>query len=701
MKLKLIISALLFSALNVDADVVTSPNGIVSIDFQLKNGIPTYKVDYKGKPVIKESRLGLELRDGKNLMDGFEQLNVTTSTFDETWQPVWGEVKEIRNHYNELLAELKQPSTDRYMNIRFRVYDDGVGFRYEFPQQKNLVYFVIKEEHSQFAMTGDHTAWWIPGDYDTQEYDYTESKLSEIRSLLPNAVTSNASQTVFSPTGVQTSLQMKTDEGLYINLHEAALVDYSCMHLNLDDKNLVFESWLTPDADGFKGRLQAPCHSPWRTVMVSDDARDILSSHLILNLNEPCKIEDTSWIKPVKYMGVWWEMIAGGKPWSYTNDIPSVKLGETDYRKVKSNGNHPANTRNVKKYIDFAAKHGFDQLLVEGWNVGWEDWFGNQKDYVFDFVTPYPDFDVQEIHRYAASKGIEMMMHHETSASVRNYERHLDKAYQFMVDNGYNSVKSGYVGDIIPRGEHHYGQWMVNHYLYAVKKAADYKIMVNAHEAVRPTGLCRTYPNLIGNESARGTEYESFGGNNVNHTTILPFTRLIGGPMDYTPGIFEPDCSKMNPNNKSHARTTLARQLALYVTMYSPLQMAADVPENYERFMDAFQFIKDVAVDWDETKYLEAEPGEYVTIARRAKGTTNWYVGCTAGYNGHESKLALDFLEPGKKYEAVIYADAKGASWDKNPQAYTITKKKVTNKTKLNLKAAVGGGYAISIKEIK
>lgn len=457
MKLKLIISALLFSALNVDADVVTSPNGIVSIDFQLKNGIPTYKVDYKGKPVIKESRLGLELRDGKNLMDGFEQFNATTSTFDETWQPVWGEVKEIRNHYNELLAELKQPSTDRYMNIRFRVYDDGVGFRYEFPQQKNLVYFVIKEEHSQFAMTGDHTAWWIPGDYDTQEYDYTESKLSEIRSLLPNAVTSNASQTVFSPTGVQTSLQMKTDEGLYINLHEAALVDYSCMHLNLDDKNLVFESWLTPDADGFKGRLQAPCHSPWRTVMVSDDARDILSSHLILNLNEPCKIEDTSWIKPVKYMGVWWEMIAGGKPWSYTNDIPSVKLGETDYRKVKSNGNHPANTRNVKKYIDFAAKHGFDQLLVEGWNVGWEDWFGNQKDYVFDFVTPYPDFDIEQLNRYAHDKGIRLMMHHETSGSSRNYERHLEQAYQLMNKYGYTAVKSGYVGNILPYGEHHYG----------------------------------------------------------------------------------------------------------------------------------------------------------------------------------------------------------------------------------------------------
>lgn len=700
MKLKLIISALLFSALNVDADVVTSPNGIVSIDFQLKNGIPTYKVDYKGKPVIKESRLGLELRDGKNLMDGFEQLNATTSTFDETWQPVWGEVKEIRNHYNELLAELKQPSTDRYMNIRFRVYDDGVGFRYEFPQQKNLVYFVIKEEHSQFAMTGDHTAWWIPGDYDTQEYDYTESKLSEIRSLLSNAVTSNASQTVFSPTGVQTSLQMKTDEGLYINLHEAALVDYSCMHLNLDDKNLVFESWLTPDADGFKGRLQTPCHSPWRTVMVSDDACDILSSHLILNLNEPCKIEDTSWIKPVKYMGVWWEMIAGGKPWSYTNDIPSVKLGETDYRKVKSNGNHPANTRNVKKYIDFAAKHGFDQLLVEGWNVGWEDWFGNQKDYVFDFVTPYPDFDIEQLNRYAHDKGIRLMMHHETSGSSRNYERHLEQAYQLMNKYGYTAVKSGYVGNILPYGEHHYGQWMNNHYLYCVVEAAKHKIMVNAHEAVRPTGLCRTYPNLIGNESARGTEYQAFGGSKTFHTTVLPFTRLQGGPMDYTPGIFEMNISKLNPNNSSHVNATLANQLALYVTMYSPLQMAADLPENYERFMDAFQFIKDVPVDWDNSIYLEAEPGKYVTVARKEKGTNNWFIGSATGDANHQSVISLDFLEKGKNYIATIYADTKDTDYKSNPQSYQIVKGLVNSKNKLKINTVEAGGYAISLFEV-
>lgn len=700
MKLKLIISALLFSALNVDADVVTSPNGIVSIDFQLKNGIPTYKVDYKGKPVIKESRLGLELRDGKNLMDGFEQLNATTSTFDETWQPVWGEVKEIRNHYNELLAELKQPSTDRYMNIRFRVYDDGVGFRYEFPQQKNLVYFVIKEEHSQFAMTGDHTAWWIPGDYDTQEYDYTESKLSEIRSLLSNAVTSNASQTVFSPTGVQTSLQMKTDEGLYINLHEAALVDYSCMHLNLDDKNLVFESWLTPDAEGFKGRLQAPCHSPWRTVMVSDDARDILSSHLILNLNEPCKLEDTSWIKPVKYMGVWWEMITGKGSWSYTNSLPSVHLDDCDYSQLSPNGTHSANNENVKHYIDFAAKHGFDQLLVEGWNIGWEDWFGNQKDYVFDFLTPYPDFDIKMLNEYAHSKGIKLMMHHETSSSSRNYERHLEDAYKLMNKYGYNAVKSGYVGNMLPYGEHHYGQWMNNHYLYCVVEAAKHKIMVNAHEAVRPTGLCRTYPNLIGNESARGTEYQAFGGSKTFHTTVLPFTRLQGGPMDYTPGIFEMNISKLNPNNDSHVNATLANQLALYVTMYSPLQMAADLPENYERFMDAFQFIKDVPVDWDNSIYLEAEPGKYVTVARKEKGTNNWFIGSATGNANHQSVISLDFLEKGKNYIATIYADTKDTDYKSNPQSYQIVKGLVNSKNKLKINTVEAGGYAISLFEV-
>ena len=716
--------AMLSSAALVSGQELTSPNGELSMKFKLDgNGAPVYELFYNNRVVIKPSKLGLELKredpnkqtdfewtgnkdkdrldEKANLMTGFEIVRTETSSFDETWTPVWGEGSEIRNNYNELKVTLNQPSNDRRIVLCFRLFNDGLGFRYEFPQQKNLNYFVIKEEHSQFAMAGDHTAFWIPGDYDTQEYDYTTSKLSEIRGLMKGAVTENSSQTTFSETGVQTSLMMKSDDGLYINIHEAALVDYSCMHLNLDDKNLIFESWLTPDAMGDKGYMQTPCKSPWRTVIVSDDARDILASRITLNLNEPCKIEDTSWIKPVKYIGVWWDMITNKGSWAYTDDVPSVKLGLTDYTKTKPNGRHSANTENVKRYIDFAAEHGFDAVLVEGWNQGWEDWFGKSKDYVFDFVTPYPDFDVKEIHNYAASKGVKMIMHHETSSSVRNYERHMDKAYQFMVDNGYSAVKSGYVGDIIPRGEHHYSQWLVDHYLYAVKKAADYKIMVNAHEAVRPTGLCRTYPNLIGNESARGTEYESFGGNKVNHTTILPFTRLIGGPMDYTPGIFETRICKMNPNNHSVARTTIARQLALYVTMYSPLQMAADIPEHYEQFMDAFQFIKDVAIDWDESKYLEAEPGEYITIARRAKGTNDWYVGCTAGYNGHESKISLDFLEPGKKYEATIYADAKDAHWETNPQAYTITKKKVTSKSTLKLKAAVGGGYAISIKEIK
>ena len=549
-------------------------------------------------------------------------------------------------------------------------------------------------------MSGDHTAWWIPGDYDTQEYDYTESKLSEIRGLLQGAVSGNASQTVFSPTGVQTSLQMKTAEGLYINLHEAALVDYSCMHLNLDDKNLIFESWLTPDAVGNKAYMQSPCHTPWRTVMVSDDARKILASNLILNLNEPCKYEDTSWIKPVKYIGVWWEMIAGGKPWAYTWDIPSVKLDETDYTGVKPNGVHPANNANVKKYIDFAAEHGFDQVLVEGWNIGWEDWFGNSKDYVFDFQTPYPDFDIKMLNEYAHSKGVKLMMHHETSSSVRNYERHMEAAYQLMNKYGYNSVKSGYVGNMIPRGEHHYGQWLNNHYLYAVTEAAKHRIMVNAHEAVRPTGLCRTYPNLIGNESARGTEYEAFAGNKPFHTTVLPFTRLQGGPMDYTPGIFEMDMNKLNPNSHSHVNSTLARQLALYVTMYSPLQMAADLPENYERFMDAFQFIKDVAVDWDESRYLEAEPGRYIVVARKAKGTDNWFVGCTSNEDGHISALKLDFLDKDKKYIATVYEDSKDTHYRTNPQAYTIRKGIVSAKSVLKMKAAPGGGYAISIMEV-
>lgn len=682
------------------AESITSPNGQLQLNFSVNSqGEPVYELFYKGKAVIKPSKLGLELKNDPGLMNGFTLADTQTSTFDETWEPVWGEVKQIRNHYNEMAVTLDQKAQDRNIIIRFRLLDDGLGFRYEFPLQKNLNYFVIKEERTQFAMTGDHKAFWIPGDYDTQEYDFTESKLSEIRGLMKSAITGNASQTQFSPTGVQTSLQMKTADGLYINLHEAALVDYSCMHLNLDDKNLIFESWLTPDAVGDKGYMQAPCKSPWRTVIVSDDARDILASKLTLNLNEPCAYEDVSWIKPVKYVGVWWEMIAGKSTWAYTDDLPSVKLGETDYSKTKPNGRHGANNENVKRYIDFAAAHGFDQVLVEGWNEGWEDWFGHSKDYVFDFVTPYPDFDVKMLNAYAKSKGVKLMMHHETSSSVRNYERHMDKAYRFMVDNGYNAVKSGYVGDIIPRGEHHYGQWMNNHYLYAVKKAADYKICVNGHEAVRPTGLCRTYPNLIGNESARGTEYEAFGGSKPFHTTLLPFNRLIGGPMDYTPGIFDTKLDFMGDLPHGQVQTTLAKQLALYVTLYSPLQMAADLVENYEKHMDAFQFIKDVAVDWDDSEYIEAEPGDYITVARKAKGTDNWFVGGITDENARTAGFTLDFLTPGKQYVATLYADGKDADYKENPTSYQIKKGIVTNKTKISVWEARSGGFALSLIE--
>lgn len=682
------------------AESITSPNGQLKLNFSVNaQGEPVYELFYKGKSVINPSKLGLELKNDSGLMNGFTLANASTSTFDETWQPVWGEVKYIRNHYNELVVTLNQKVQDRNMIIRFRLFNDGLGFRYEFPLQKNLNYFIVKEERTQFAMTGDHTAFWIPGDYDTQEYDYTESKLSEIRGLMDEAITENSSQTQFSPTGVQTSLQMKTAEGLYINLHEAALVDYSCMHLNLDDKSFVFESWLTPDAVGNKGYLQAPCTSPWRTVIVSDDARDILASKITLNLNEPCAYEDVSWIKPVKYVGVWWEMIAGKSSWAYTDDLPSIKLGETDYTKTKPNGRHGANNENVKKYIDFAAKHGFDQVLVEGWNEGWEDWFGKSKDYVFDFLTPYPDFDIKMLNAYAKSKGVRLMMHHETSGSIRNYERHMDKAYQFMVDNGYNAVKSGYVGNMIPRGEHHYGQWLNNHYLYAVKKAADYKICVNAHEAVRPTGLCRTYPNLIANESARGTEYEAFGGSKPFHTTLLPFNRLIGGPMDYTPGIFDTKLDFMGTLPHGQVQTTLAKQLALYVTLYSPLQMAADLVENYEKHMDAFQFIKDVAVDWDDSKYIEAEPGDYITVARKAKGTNNWFVGGITDENARTATFTLDFLEPGKQYAATLYADGKDADYQANPTSYQIKKGIVTHKTKISVKEARSGGFALSLFE--
>lgn len=722
MKKYLLLTATLLIAGTLGAqEKLVSPNGQLTASFYLsEKGEPTYTLDYKGKPVILPSTLGFELRGTvkaevlsyengtvskhdrlpeNSFHDGFTLVKAETSSFDETWTPVWGEESSIRNNYNELTVSLKQAATGRRMNIRFRLFDEGLGFRYEFPEQKELNYFVIKEELSQFAMTGNHTAFWLPGDFDTQEYEYTESRLSEIRSIMQSVICGNSSQTPFSLTGVQTSLQMKTDEGLYINLHEAALVDYACMHLNLDDKNMVFTSYLTPDAQGWKGYMQTPCHTPWRTIEVSDDARELLASRMVLNLNDPCAYDDVSWIKPVKYIGVWWEMIAGAGSWAYTFEKPSVKLGQTDYTTLKPNGVHSANNEKVRRYIDFAAENGFDQVLVEGWNEGWEDWAGNSKDYVFDFVTPYPDFDIAALNEYAHSKGVRIMMHHETSSSVRNYERHMEDAYNLMEKYGYNAVKSGYVGDIIPRGEYHYGQWMVNHYLYAVKQAAKHHIMVNAHEAVRPTGLCRTYPNLIGNESARGTEYQAFGGTRPHHVTILPFTRLNGGPMDYTPGIFVMDLSTFTPN-QSKVNATIANQLALYLTMYSPLQMAADLPEHYAQFMDAFQFIKDVAVDWSESKYLLAEPGDYIVVARKAKESGQWFVGGVTDENKRTLDVKLDFLTPGKKYEATIYADAKDADYATNPQAYTITKRKVTSKTKLKMTMARGGGFAISLREL-
>ena len=703
-KVKVILAALLVPMMAA-AQTVTSPGGKVAVKFSLDNGRPTYEMTYKGQTVVKPSHLGLELAKTKyaskgmeetDLMDGFTVTKTDTATFDETWKPVWGQTATIRNHYKEMAVTLNQAATKRNIVIRFRVYDDGMGLRYEFPQQDELNYFVIKEEHTQFAMDGDHTAWWIPGDYDTQEYETVESKLSEIRSLMKGAITPNSSQTPFSPTGVQTSLQMKTADGLYVNIHEAACVNYATMHLNLDDKTMTFESWLTPDAQGFKGFIQTPFNTPWRTVLVSDDARDMLSSNLILNLNEPCALDDVSWIRPIKYCGVWWDMIVGRGTWSYTNDLPSVHLGQTDYSKCKPNGTHSANTENVKRYIDFAAENGLDEVLVEGWNEGWEDWFGHSKLDVFDFITPYPDFDIKALNDYAHSKGVKLMMHHETSSSVWNYERWMDKAYKLMQQYGYDAVKSGYVGDIIPRGEHHYGQLMNNHYLHAIKEAAKHHIMVNAHEATRPTGLCRTYPNLVGNESARGTEYEAFGGSRPDHTVVLPFTRLQGGPMDYTPGIFETQLSAWS-NNTSYVHTTLVGQLALYLVMYSPLQMAADLPEHYAKYMDAFQFIKDVAVDWDDSKYIEAEPGDYITVARKAKGTDNWFVGGKCDENGYEAVVKLDFLDKGRKYECTIYADAKDADYEKNPKAYTITKKTVKKGDTLKLKEARGGGFAVSL----
>lgn len=700
---KLFIATLLIVSLSVASnatEIQKSPDGKLQVNFDLlSDGTPTYSLNYNDKPVVLSSKLGFEFKKGPSMLDGFKLERTTRDSFDETWAPVWGETKSIRNNYNEMAVRLSQEAggKTREMIIRFRVYNDGLGFRYEWPEQKDFNYFVIKEERTEFAMTGDHKAYWIPGDYDTQEYDYTVDRLSEIRRDMPKVLNpNNSSTTVFSPTGVQTSIQLKTDDGIYLNIHEAACVNYATMHLNLDDTNFIFTSWLTPDARGDKGYMMAPCHSPWRTIMVTPSATAALDSKLILNLNEPCKIEDTSWIHPTKYMGVWWEMIVGKSSWAYTN-AKAVNLDSLDYKTAKPNGIHAANNDNVKRYIDFASENGFSELLVEGWNIGWEDWIGNEKDYVFDFVTPNPDFDIAMLNDYAHSKGIRLMMHHETSGSLRNYERHMEAAYSLMNKYGYDAVKSGYVGNIIPRGEHHYGQWANNHYLYAIQEAAKHKIMVNAHEATRPTGLCRTYPNMVGNESARGTEYQSFGGTMPHHVTILPFTRLQGGPMDYTPGIFCMDLSKISPTNTSHVNATICNQLALYVTLYSPLQMAADLPENYEKYADAFRFIKDVAIDWDESRYLDAEPGEYIIAARKEKNGNRWFVGGVTNEDSRTMNVSFDFLNKGQKYVATIYRDDKTSDYQTNPEKYVIERKTVTSKDAIKLYMARGGGFAISL----
>jgi len=699
-----------------NAIVLKSPDDMLSLEVMLSDeGKPMYALKYSDDYIILPSALGFEFRGtikatelnfgttiskadskpSRHFNDHFKIVNIYRNSFDQTWNPVWGEESEIRNHYNELLIDLVQSETSERMSIRFRLFDDGLGFRYEFPGGQKLNYFVIKEELTEFALADDYFAWWLPGDYDTQEYEYVESRISQVPEYFQNAVSGNSSQTPFSINGVQTSLLMKTDKGVFVNIHEAALIDYPCMHLLVDPLRKVLVSHLTPDAQGWKGYMQTPCNTPWRTVQVAPSAESMLASRLILNLNEPCVYDDVSWIHPVKYMGVWWEMISGAGTWAYTSDYPSVKLDVIDYKLAQPNGRHSANNENVRRYIDFASANGFDALLVEGWNIGWEDWADCSKDYVFDFQTPYPDFDIASLNEYAHSKGIKLIMHHESSSSVRNYERHMEDAYTLMNQYGYDAVKSGYVGDILPRGEHHYGQWMVNHYLFAVTEAAKHHIMVNAHEAVRPTGLCRTYPNLIGNESARGTEYQAFGGTKPNHVTILPFTRLNGGPMDFTPGIFEMDLSTFS-NNASKVNATIANQLGLYVTMYSPLQMAADLPQHYEKFMDAFQFIKDVAVDWSESRYIKAEPGDYVVIARKAKDSGQWFMGGVTDEQKRTFDLTLDFLEPDLQYEATIYRDAPDADYHTNPQAYEIEKRTVTRDDVLSLTAAPGGGFAVS-----
>lgn len=683
------------------AQTLTSPNGNLVMDFHLSaDKVPVYSLKYKGKDVIRESRMGFQIRPSFDFSKNFRIVETKEDASDTSWNPVWGQNSVIRDNHKELFVALEQEGTGWLLNIRFRLFDDGLGFRYEFPVQKELRHFTINEEVTEFQLAGDHKAFWIPADYDTNEFQITTSKLSEVPQLIDKARDEALACKSPSPNlAVQTPLMLKSDDGLYINIHEAALVNYPAMHLNLDAKTFLMSSHLTPDKNGTKGYIQTGSTSPWRTIIVSDDARDILASNLIVNLNEPCKLEDTSWIKPTKYVGVWWEYFTGGgSTWAYT-DTQDIVIGKTDYTQLKPNGHHGANTAHVKEYIDFAAKNGFDAVLVEGWNEGWEDNYAHAKEFIYSFTKAYPDFDVKELQRYAASKGVKIIMHHETTSSVADYERQMHDAFRFMKENGYDAVKTGYVGPIIPRSEHHDGQWMVNHYNRVAETAAKYHIMVDSHEAVRPTGMYRTYPNWIAQESARGTEFESFNGIRPDHQTILPFTRLMGGPMDYTPGIFEGDLSVYG-SNKAKLGTTLVKQLALYVTMYSPLQMAADLYQNYEKYPDAFQFIKDVAVDWDNTYILEAEPGDYITIARKAKGKNEWYVGGITDENSREAVIDLSFLPAGKKYQATIYADGKTADWRTNPKEYVISTKKVTSKTKLKQRLAPSGGVAISIKEL-
>jgi hypothetical protein len=696
---KILVAFLLLIATLTYSQVLVSPNGKLQLRFTLDNGIPKYELNYKNKAVITSSKLGIEA-EGLSLADGFAVTDTARTAFNQTWNPVWGNYKSVRNQYNELLVQLTQKSQyNRVLVVRFRLFDDGLGFRYEFPEQRNLNYFTILDEMTEFNLTGDHTAFCMPGDYDTNEFPYTTAPLSEIKTKMARATQIKPAETFAPGLTVQTPLMLKSKDGLYINIHEAALVHYSAMLLNVNDKAFSLTAHLTPDKLGKKGYLQVPCQSPWRTVIVSDDARDILASQTILNLNEPTKFEDTSWIKPMKFVGVWWEMFIGtDKTWAYS-DYYSAKPGVTDYSKLTPNKRHPANTANVKKYIDFAAANGIQGVLVEGWNEGWEDWGSYRKDKQFEFSKPYPDFNMVELRDYAAQKGVQIIMHHETASNAADYDKEMDKAFDYMNANGYKSVKTGYVGYIIPRSEYHSSQWMNDHYIHVVERAAEKKIMVDSHEAVRPTGLCRTYPNWVAQESARGTEFESMGGNDPDHTTILPFTRLMGGPMDYTPGIFQGDLSYYKGSkNDQKVHTTLVKQLALYLTMSSPLQMAADLPENYERFKDAFQFIKDVAVDWDNSWYLEAEPGDYITVARKAKGKDEWFLGAITDENPRTATISFSFLPEGKKYTVTVYEDGKDASWDKNPQSYQIRNIVVTSKTVLKQKLASSGGAAMTIR---